>query len=80
MPVNADKPHLWKKDIQRSVDFYNDWFLNFAPIAFRETRIKTTQQVRGALESTSNLTDIKPEVLKANPQVLQMLRVASIIN
>ena len=52
MPVNADKPHLWKEDTQSSVDFYNNWFLNFAPKAFRETRIKTTKQVKEALEST----------------------------
>lgn len=77
MPVNSDKPHLWKKDIKQSVDFYNDWFLNFAPKAFRETRKKTTQQVKDALKSTSNLTDIKPELLKANPQVLQMLRMST---
>ena len=24
MPVNADKPHLWKPDIALSVDFYNN--------------------------------------------------------
>lgn len=77
MPVNADKPHLWKKDIKQSVDFYNDWFLNFAPKAFRETRKKTTQQVKDALRSTSNLTDIKPALLKANPQVLQILRMST---
>nr|MBC8361761.1 XamI family restriction endonuclease [Candidatus Desulfatibia profunda] len=77
MPVNADKPHRWKKDVQNSVDFYNNWFLNFAPKAFRKTRIKTTQKVKDALQSTSNLTDIKPEVLKANPQVLQILRMST---
>jgi hypothetical protein len=77
MPVNADKPHLWKKDIQNSVDFYNNWFLNFAPKAFRKTRIKTIQKVKDALQSTSNLTDIKPEVLKANPQALQILRMST---
>jgi hypothetical protein len=27
MGVNLDKPHLWKEDIARSVDLYNDWFL-----------------------------------------------------
>ena len=27
MPINADKPHLWKSDVERSIDFYNDWFI-----------------------------------------------------
>ncbi len=38
MGVNTDKPQRWKQDIARSVDFYNDWFLKFAPKAYRETR------------------------------------------
>jgi hypothetical protein len=75
--VNLDKPHLWKADVAQSVDFYNQWFLDFAPKAFRETRIKTTQQVKQALKSTSNLTDIKPDILKADPKVLQMLRMTT---
>jgi len=39
MAVNLDKPNLWKADIAQSVDMYNDWFLKFAPKAFRETRV-----------------------------------------
>jgi hypothetical protein len=31
MAVNADKIDRWKADIARSVDFYNDWFIKFAP-------------------------------------------------
>ena len=31
MAVNRDKPDRWKTDIARSVDMYNDWFMNFAP-------------------------------------------------
>jgi len=31
MPINSDKPHLWKADVAQSIDFYNDWFLRFAP-------------------------------------------------
>jgi hypothetical protein len=31
MPINSDKPHLWKPDIAQSVDLYNDWFLRVPP-------------------------------------------------
>ena len=31
MGINRDKPDLWKEDIARSVDMYNEWFMNFAP-------------------------------------------------
>jgi hypothetical protein len=77
LPVNANKPHLWKADIARSVDFYNSWFINFAPQAYRETRIKATEQVEAALEQTANLTTIDLEVLRANPSVLPILRMAT---
>ena len=36
MAVNSDKPHLWKPDIAASVDLYNDWFIRFAPDAYRQ--------------------------------------------
>ena len=36
MPINADKPHLWKKDIAESVDLFNNWFMEFAPAAYRD--------------------------------------------
>ena len=38
MPVNAVQPNIWKSDIAKSVDFYNAWFLKFAPQAYRDTR------------------------------------------
>jgi hypothetical protein len=47
MAVNSDKPHLWKPDIAKSVDMDNDWFMKFAPKAFRETRIQTTSAEAG---------------------------------
>ena len=62
MGVNADKPQRWKEDIGRSVDFYNDWFLRFAPKAYRETRQKTTAQVEAALKWTRNLRESWPSM------------------
>jgi hypothetical protein len=38
MPINSDKPHLWKADVAQSIDFYNDWFLRFAPGSYRKQR------------------------------------------
>ncbi len=40
MGINLDKPHLWKEDIARSVDLYNEWFLRFAPRTYREEDVK----------------------------------------
>lgn len=77
MGVNRDKPDRWKDDIAQSVDFYNEWFISFAPEAFRSTRLETTRQVEKALEATRNLTDIQPIVLQEHPEVLPILRMAT---
>lgn len=77
MAVNRNKVDLWKVDVAKSVDFYNEWFMSFAPQAFRETRISTTKQVEEALKLTENLTNIRPETLQLHPSVLSMLRMTT---
>jgi len=77
MGINRDKPDIWKEDIKRSVDFYNHWFMEFAPKAFRETRIHTAKQVEAALNATENLSNISVELLKKHPEILPILRMAT---
>lgn len=77
MPINLDKPQNWKADIAQSVDMFNDWFLRFAPKAFRETRIRTTQDVEATLRATDNLRNIAPATLRAHPEVLPTLRMST---
>lgn len=77
MGINRDKPDRWKEDIAKSVDMYNDWFMNFAPKAFRTTRIQTTQDVKNALRITKNLTDVSATVLHQYPEILPTLRMAT---
>ena len=77
MTVNSDKPHLWKSDIARSVDWYNAWFMEFAPKAYRETRMETTEKVEDALDRTGYLNNCTPEVLRENPHVLAILRMST---
>lgn len=74
MPVNADKPHLWKTDIEASVDRFNDWFMKFAPKTYRDARIETMKGVERALALTANLTDLTPGALNDNPGILPTLR------
>jgi len=75
--INADKPKRWKGDIAESVDYYNAWFVRFAPRAYRESREKTTGQVESALRWTDNLKAVEPSVLREHPEVLPMLRMAT---
>jgi len=77
MPVNLDKPQHWKADVALSVDMYNAWFMNFAPLAFRNTRLQTTKDVEGALLATGNLTDIRPATLRKHPHILPTLRMST---
>lgn len=77
MAVNRDKPDKWKIDIAKSVDMYNDWFMKFAPKAFRETRIQTTKDVVAALHSTGNLTNIQPATMREHPEILPTLRMST---
>ena len=75
--TNRTQPDRWKADIILSVDMYNTWFMNFAPAAYRETRVKVTEDVIKTLQITSNLSNISNAVLKANPEVLPTLRMST---
>ena len=77
MPVNLNKPERWKEDIARSVDMYNEWFMTFAPKAFRDTRIETTKAVEATLRAAENMTNVKPDILRNHPEVLPTLRMST---
>ena len=77
MMINANKPHLWKADIAASVDQFNQWFMRFAPEAFRSTRVKTTGHVKAALLATRDLRSIDATTLKDNPSALSTLRMCT---
>jgi type II restriction enzyme len=77
MAFNRGKPNRWKADIARSVDMYNDWFMKFAPQAFRDTRIQTTKDVEAALHATDNITNIRPVVIRMHPEILPTLRMST---
>jgi type II restriction enzyme len=75
--TNSNKPHLWKADIAASVDQFNQWFMRFAPEAFRSTRVETTEHVKAALLATNDLRTLNAATLKANPGALPTLRMCT---
>lgn len=77
MNINRARPDKWKEDIVRSVDFYNAWFMEFAPKAYREARIHTAARVERALHVTNALRDISTSVLTKHPEVLSILRMST---
>lgn len=77
MPVNADKIAYWKSDVATSVDMYNQWFMDFAPVAFKNTRTRTTKDVELALQATGYLTNLNPQTIIDNPRIISTLRMST---
>ena len=77
MAINRDKPDRWKQDIAQSVDMYNDWFLRFAPKAYRKARVKATKDVGKTLKATNNLMRVGVALLKTSPAILPTLRMST---
>lgn len=78
MTVNSHNITSWKEDVYKSVAFYNDWFINFAPEAYKKTRRETADSVAAALEATNFLANITPEHLIKAPELLPILRMSTV--
>lgn len=77
MPVNNNKPHFWKQDVALSIEQYNAWFLDFAPLEYRKKRVETTSHVEQALLHTADFTRLTPAILQTDPGILPVLRMAT---
>lgn len=77
MSVNLNKPQRWNADIERSVDLFNAWFMNFAPRAYRDTRVETTVNVEKALADSDDLTGLSWTLLRSHPSILPTLRMTT---
>lgn len=77
MSINADKTQLWKADTRASVDQFNQWFMVFAPKAYRDTRAQTVEDVERGLLMTKDLTNITADIIQKSPAILQMLRMST---
>src|SRR4030043_420433 len=77
MRANLNKPYLWKEDIARSVDLYNEWFLSVAPNTYREERVKATKHVQDMPPRTKHLRNLTPDELRSHPAILFALRMAT---
>lgn len=75
--INADKPHLWKQDVVASVRMYNDWFLGAAPEAFKTTRFEAVNRIEQLMQATDDMRNITPALLKANPSIINGLRMST---
>ena len=75
--ANLRSPEIWKADSWCSVEFYNNWFMSFAPEAFRKARSGVLANVSEAFRITKDLTDITSHNIISNPSVLAVLRMTT---
>ena len=75
--INRDKPDIWKEDIQKSVKYYNDWFLHFAPKTYQDSRMRASETVSKVFRDTELLRAITPDYLKKNPKSVAVLRMST---
>lgn len=75
--INRRVTQKWKADVEKSVLFYNDWFMRFAPSAYVEARKSAIAKVEAALERTAFLSRLTPDVVGATPEIVSILRMAT---
>lgn len=74
MDINRKNPDKWNADIQASVAFYNRWFVEFAPPAFRTSREQSAKRVDIAVQKLNSMCDLDDDVLISSPTILPVLR------
>lgn len=75
--INNSEPQRWKKDIEISIDQFNNWFMESAPVSFITSRKEAQEQVKRTFSLTKNLTQISTKVVLENPDILPTLRMAT---
>lgn len=75
--ANIRQTHLWKSDSWSSVEYYNNWFLSFAPSAFRSARNGVIQKVNSMFNHTNDLTSLIADTIFAYPTMLEVLRMVT---
>lgn len=77
LKINRDKVDKWKEDVQRSVDLYNTWFLEFVPETYRNTRINETLKVEESMKKLDDMKNITPTLLMEEPAIVEVLRMCT---
>ncbi len=72
--ANIRQPQLWKADSWDSVQYYNDWFMSFAPEAFKTARKGVMQLVYTAFSNTDDLMAITENSILQTPEIIGALR------
>lgn len=75
--ANINRVGMWKKDSWESVEYYNKWFMSFAPKAFLEARKGALAKVLKTFFRTEDLQCISTDILLEAPEILEVLRMVT---
>ena len=75
--INKNNTGQWKNDVQKSVLFYNEWFLNFAPSTYVNARQDAINKVENAFQKTECFNNLSADMLKTAPETITILRMAT---
>ena len=75
--INRRNTERWKSDVNQSVLFYNEWFLNFAPATYVKARKDAIAKVEIAFSKTDAFRRLTANVLEDAPETLAILRMAT---
>lgn len=75
--ANIHQVERWKKDSWESVEYYNRWFISFAPKAFLEARKGALNRVIEAFSNTEDLRSITIDNILGCPRILEVLRLVT---
>ena len=73
-PVNRQSTERWKEDSDSSVDYYNEWFLRFAPPSFRRARAEAAEKVSAAFSWTDDCRRLDAATVAQHPALLAVAR------
>lgn len=77
LEANIRQIDSWKSDSWKSVEFYNQWFMSYAPKAFRSARKGVLTRVNDTFTHTNDLTSIEIQTIMDYPQILEVLRMVT---
>lgn len=75
--INRNNTEQWKEDVKKSVMFYNDWFLAFAPSTYINARQDAINRVNNAFQKTDCFNLLSTDILKSVPEAITILRMAT---
>lgn len=77
LSINKKNVDQWKTDVQKSVLYYNEWFLKYAPSTYIKSRQEATAKVETIFQKTDCLNMLSVNMLKEVPEAITILRMAT---